>query len=292
MYNNIVAQQKQRRVNGRATRKASGNARARGANKLKNLDKYYTKASAVQTCLSALRGRLQSFDLVVEPAAGAGAFADAIQHKNKIAIDISPDAPGIKRADWFSYSLPQNAARAAVVGNPPFGKANVLSREFLLRAFSFPNVRMVAFVLPDVYNKHTQQRILPAGWRISNIVPLGESPFTLGGGDFHIPCSFFVFEKTKGRDLRFDPAKHKEAVDFRWGAKNDFDLFMFGAAPRKVTEHPTPNNRGHFLKAKISVKELARRIQSVDWRGNSCASGGVFWLTKSEVVAQYNAHYG
>lgn len=263
---------------------------------LRALDKYYTKASAVQTCLGAIAGKLQTCDLVVDPSAGDGAFADAICHNNKLAMDISPGGCGktpILRADWLAYSLPQKARRAAVVGNPPFGRGNKLSRAFLRRAFSFANVRMVAFVLPNVYNKHTQQRIVPKEWRISGIVPLGENPFTLGGRDFHLPCSFFVFEKGgAGCDLRFDPARHCESTDFCWGTKADFDLFVFGAAPRKITTTPVANNRGHYLKAKIAVPELARRIRAVNWRGNSSASGGVYWLTKSEFVCEYNARHG
>ena len=153
-------------------------------------------------------------------------------------------------------------------------------------------LRGLLLSLPNVYNKHTRQRVVPPGWRISDIVHLGENAFTLGGRDFHIPSSFFVFEKGKGKDLRFDPAKHTQTKDFMWGTKDEFDLFMFGAAPKKVITNPTSNNRGYYLKAKIAVPKLARRIQSLNWRGNACASGGVFWLTKSEVIAQYNARYG
>ena len=259
---------------------------------LKEMDKYYTKPNAVRTCLSAINGQWNSFDLVIEPSAGDGAFLREIPHGNKIGIDIDPGAPGIIQADWLSYSPPRGYKKIAVVGNPPFGRSSAMSAAFIRYALSFPRVRMIAFVLPNVYNKHTRQKILPAGWRISKIIPLGKNPFTRDGADFHISSSFFVFEKSQGKDFRFNPDDHREAVDFSWGSRNDFDLFMFGAAPRKLTQAPTANNRGYYLKAKIPIDDLIQKIRAVDWRGNSCASGGVFWLTKSEVVAQYNARYG
>ena len=256
------------------------------------LDKYYTKAAVVRQCLEIINDELMTTDLIIEPAAGNGAFLTALPGANKIGLDVAPEGPNIKQMDWFSYSVPANYSKVAVVGNPPFGVNNQLSQRFIQHALQFPNVQTIAFILPQIYKKHTRQRILPAHWRIQAIHDLPPEAFVYEGQSRHIPCAFFVFSQSAGPDLRFDPAQHTEAVDFRWADKSNYDFFMFGAAPKKLIYRVQRNNRGYYLQAKIPKEELRRRIQRMAWVGNSSAAGGVYWLTKPEIVCQYNQQYG
>ena len=76
-----------------------------------------------------------------------------------------------------------------------------------------------------------------------------------------------------------------------FGTAKDFDVYVFGASPKRVITDPKSNNRGHYLKAKVPVAMLIERIRGVDWKGNSCAKGGVYWLTKHEFVEQYEKQY-
>ena len=255
------------------------------------LDKYYTRKEAVLFCLKKLN--LKKYDFIIEPSAGNGAFYNEIKYDNKIGLDSSPENLEIKKQNWFQYKIEQCYKNVLIVGNPPFGIRNILSDRFIEHAFSFENVKTVAFILPNVYNKHTRQKIIPKNWRIKNIYPLQKNSFIFEGQIKHIPCSFFVFDKSAGIDLRFNPEKHQETKDFTFGTKNDFDIFVFGASPHKIITNPTENNRGYFLKSKISVKQLIKNIKGIKWKGNSSASGGVFWLTKPEFCFEYSkAIYG
>ena len=259
--------------------------------KRKLLDKYYTKQDVVAKCLKTLRCLNYHYDLVIEPSAGAGAFYHAINHKNKIGMDLEPEHQDLLKANWLDYRVDPRCQSVLVIGNPPFGRYHRLSVQFIIHALCFHNVQTIAFVLPNVYKKHTRQKILPRDWRIVSIVDLGSNAFTLGGQDYHIPSSFFIFDKSFGEDLRADPFKYQETPDFAFGNKDDYDLFVFGASPRHITYHPQPNNRGYFLKARIPTDALIKKIRSVNWQGNSCASGGVYWLTKSEFLEQYISHH-
>ena len=257
-------------------------------NKSKNyngLDKYYTKQKTVQFCISKLN--FQKYDFVIEPSAGNGAFYEEIKHNNKIGLDISPENLNIIKADWLQYKINSFYKKILVVGNPPFGINNILSSKFLKHSFSFENIQTIAFILPNVYNKHTRQKIIPKNWRIKNIYPLPKSSFLFEGKTKHIPCSFFIFDKSKGKDLRFDASQYQKTKDFTFGTKEDFDIFVFGSSPKKIIKKPTENNRGYFLKSKIPVQKLIKNIKSINWHGNSCANGGVFWLTKAEFCYQY-----
>lgn len=255
------------------------------------LDKYYTKKEVVAKCLSRLS--LSNYDFVIEPSAGDGAFFDLIQHPNKVALDIAPEHKDIQKQDWLTYFIDGSYKSVLVVGNPPFGRYHALSKRFIQHALCFPNVQTVAFILPDVYKKHTRQRIIPSYWRIKDILSIGRDSFTLAGADYHVPSSFFVLDKSKGKDLRASCLNHiDETEDFRFSTPQDYDIFVFGASPKKIIRKAEANNRGYFLKSKIEIDALVEKIKSVDWKGNSCANGGVFWLTKTEFLSQYLSYHG
>ena len=251
------------------------------------LDKFYTKQKVVKRCLDEVNKMPHIYDCVIEPAAGDGAFYKNIKHDTKIGIDIDPQHDEIIKEDWLNYKINEMYKRVLVVGNPPFGQYQKLSSKFITHALSFRNVQTIAFVLPNVYRKHTRQKILPNNWRIVSITELEGNCFTLEGEDYHVPASFFIFDKSGGKDLRVNPKAYTEANDFKFSDKYNFDIFVFGSSPRKITKTPTPNNRGYFLKSKIPVEDLIAKIKAVDWNGNSCANGGVYWLTKHEFLEQY-----
>ena len=257
----------------------------------KGLDKYYTKKEIVFFCLDKLN--LKDYDLIIEPSAGNGAFYNEIKHNHKIGLDIEPENLYIMKQDFLKYKIDVCYKSVLIIGNPPFGINNILSTQFLKHSFSFENTKTIAFILPNVYNKHTKQKIIPKTWRIKNIYSLSKDSFIFENKTKHIPCSFFIFDKSKGNDLRFEPEKYQNTKDFTFGTNNDFDIFVFGASPTKISINPTENNRGYFLKSKIPVEQLVKNIKSIKWKGNSCANGGVFWLTKPEFCYEYSkAIYG
>lgn len=253
----------------------------------KALDKYYTKKSIVKLCLKKLSEIERDFDFVIEPSAGNGAFYNEISHFNKIGIDIFPQHNDIIQSNWFEYKVNPKYQDVLVVGNPPYGQYHKLSAAFITHAMSFDSVKTIAFVLPNVYRKHTRQRILPREWRIVSITELGRNGFILEGKEYHVPTSFFVFDKSQGSDLRVDPYLYNNTSDFEFSTKNDFDIFVFGASPKRVITNPTKDNRGYYLKSNIPIFELIKKIKDIDWTGYSCANGGVYWLTKYEFLEQY-----
>ena len=254
------------------------------------LDKYYTNKNTVEKCLSRLLTQVESYDYIIEPSAGNGAFLKKIKHNNKIGIDIQPEDRIIIKYDWLKFKIDSQYKKVLIIGNPPFGKNHSLSDAFLKHAFSFSNVCTVAFVLPNTYNKYNRQKIIPVNWRIKHILDLGKNCFTFNGETRHSPCSFFILDKSKGKDLKVNPKKIK-TDDFIFSELPNSDFFIFGAAPHKVIKKPLANNRGYFIKSFINKKELIHRFQTMKWKGNSCANGGVAWFTKLEIVQQYNNTY-
>lgn len=251
------------------------------------LDKFYTKESVAIECLKKLD--LSEYDMVIEPSAGSGAFFNNIEHKNKIGLDLLPESPLISKQDWFEYEIDQKFENALVIGNPPFGKRNKLSGEFIKHACSFNNVKTIAFILPNVYNKHTLQKHFSKDFRLKKVVDLGDNAFEIDGEEYHVPCSFYIFDKSEGECLRFRAEDWTESKDWTFGDCKDYSFYVMGAAPKRLKMKPHKNNRGYYIKVKdgIEVSGVRRKFRHNLWNGNSSANGGVAWLTKPELVYQY-----
>lgn len=257
-----------------------------------DLDKFYTNPEIAKELVKEID--LSEYDLIVEPSAGNGAFFYSVDSKenNIVGVDISPEAEGIIEKDWFEYVVSSEYKNVLILGNPPFGKRNKLSKDFIKHALSFENVKTIAFVLPNVFKKHTNQKVFPKCWRLAKEIDMPRDSFLLEGEAYHVPCSFFIWTSFEGEvDLRFDIDKYQSHPDFDFVKEDDFDFFLMGASPKvmKSAEEISPNNRGYYIKANIPVEELKQNILSIDWskHGNSSANGGVSWYSKPEFVKVY-----
>lgn len=122
------------------------------------LDAYYTPDALAFFLVDLLP--IHGNDLVLEPSAGGGAFVKALLHKTNqvVAIDLNPDAPGLKMVGSavcdFLDVLPPNAPDW-IIGNPPYFNAsehvehalNCTDRHvgFLLRLAFLESKRRAAF---------------------------------------------------------------------------------------------------------------------------------------------------
>ena len=259
-----------------------------------NLDKLYTKQSVATFCVSQLD--LSKFDLIIEPAVGAGAFVSAIPDSYRgvvLSYDIEPEFNGAVTQDWFDFDYRTIATykNVLVLGNPPFGVRNKLSLDFILKAYTLPNLHTIAFILPNVYNKHTLQSKIPKDLKLISVTPLETNSFEYQGDPYKIPTSFYVFSKEGELDLRFNSTLYTETDDFVYANSADYDFFVMGAAPHVVKDKPSSTNRGYYIKVKPGkrVSEIIEIFQKINWKefGNSSASGGVSWFSKPELIKAY-----
>lgn len=255
-----------------------------------DLDKFYTKDIIAIKLLQYIN--FNKYDLIIEPSAGGGAFSRNIKHKNLLALDLLPESDEIIKQDWFDYSIESNFNNVLIIGNPPFGNRNDLSKLFIEHALKFDNVKTIAFVLPNVFKKHTNQKIIPKGWRLAKIVDLPRDSFTLNGVDYNVPCSFFVWTKEPGiNDYSFDIEKYRSHPDFDFVKKDEADFFTMGASPKviKKPEEVESTNRGYYIKSNIPLEILIDNFKNIDWtlNGNSSANGGVSWYSMPELIKIY-----
>ena len=134
------------------------------ANKRKTgKEQYYTNKKTVEYCLDLL-SELIDFEedqMFLEPAGGTGEFIDGMIRRgacasNIISYDIEPKHPKVKKGDFLLVDdLPSNLI---TISNPPFGRANSLSKKFFNHASK--NSKMVCFLIPKSWRKWSVQNSL------------------------------------------------------------------------------------------------------------------------------------
>ena len=251
-------------------------------------DKFYTDENIARFCINFI-DNLSFYDKVIEPSAGNGAFSKYIAHNNIESYDIAPENDSIKQMDWFDFN--KDLTNCLIIGNPPFGERNRLSKMFIEHCIKL-NAHTIAFILPNVYHKHTLQAIFTKEYRLQKFVELPKNSFTLNGEVYHVPCTFFVWTKFECEDLRFDISKFK-TDDFEFIKKDEAtgdDFFILGASPNTTKEinDVSKNNRGYYIKPKLKSKtELLSVFSEIKFKGLSSVNGGVAWRTKPEIIKDY-----
>lgn len=262
-----------------------------------NNDKFYTNEKVVDNLLNKLN--FSKYDLIIEPSAGNGSFSNKISLKtnNLISLDILPENDNIVQQDWFEYEIDESKKKVMVIGNPPFGINNKLSLSFIKKSLSFDNVVTIAFVLPNVFNKHTKQNVFPKNWKLSRVDELPYNSFLLNGKPYHVPCSFYIWTKENViTDLRFDYKKYITHPDFYIikdkKSFKDSDFYIMGTNPANIKNinDVKSNNRGYYIKSNIDIEELKYNFKNIKWQevGNSSASGGVSWFSQPELIYIYD----
>lgn len=250
-------------------------------------DKYYTKVEVAEQCIKVLLEHTNDCNVFIEPSAGNGSF---VRSFTTHAYDLHPERSDIETLDWLDNDRSWSGS-ICVYGNPPFGKRNNLSKAFIKKSCEFAKV--IAFVLPSVYNKYTLQKVFPADWSLVENFPLSDDSFTEFGKDYKIPSIFQVWVKDfDGVNLRVVGRNNFSNSHFSI-VKEPSELFVMGAAPRtvKYPEQVLDNNRGYWIKCHIPQEIVKDNFERANWVGWSSASGGVAWLTKSEILDNYERNY-
>ncbi len=69
-----------------------------------------------------------------------------------------------------------------------------------------------------------------------------------------------------------------------------------GASPKTLKQpwEVSKNNRGYYIKSAIDVDLLKNTLISIPWDeiGNATAGGGVYWISKPELIKAYSDYKG
>ena len=122
---------------------------------------YYTNDDIVTRCLDCYRPFMRESDVLIEPAAGDGAFLKGLKkaglNNQILAYDIDPRCSGVKKGDFLTTKLTTTDPLCAIT-NPPFGRANSLSVKFFNHLA--PHCRLIGFIVPVSWRKWSIQNRL------------------------------------------------------------------------------------------------------------------------------------
>ena len=252
------------------------------------LDKFYTKDEVAKECIS-LVPNISSYDLIIEPSAGSGAFSRQIKC---LAFDIAPECKGIIQQNWLD-TLPFKDESILVIGNPPFGNRGSLAKDFIKHSQKI-GAETIAFILPDTFSKASNQSysLFPKEWKLITEHKLDKekSFFITKKGFYKVPCSFFIWTK---RDNNVDLRKKKLpfSKDFcflpREDKTADFSINGNSGKIREISEITNPKAE-HYIKAKEKTKEeLITIFSALRYDFKSSINGGNAWIGQQEILQAY-----
>lgn len=258
-------------------------------NKKSQLDKFYTKTELAQELVNTLP---QTFDLWLEPSAGAGAFLKALPQP-RVGLDLEPDDSEIVQTDFFDWTPPTETS-IAVVGNPPFGYQSRLAIEFFNQSASFAS--LIAFIVPRTFRKTSIQNRLSLDWTLDHERILPENSFICLNDDgtmydYSVPCVWQVW--TPGKRQRISlKTTHR---DWQWcdATQAQYAMRRVGGLAGRVYcsdwEHYSTQSHYYFN----ATPEVAQRLTDLyaSFQSISKDTAGNPSIGKGEVVLAYSKVY-
>ena len=258
------------------------------------LDKFYTKPDVAQECIKHIP-HIGVYDLIIEPSAGSGNFA--YQLEGCLAYDIAPEGEGIIKKDYFTLTNEELPAhnKMLVVGNPPFGSRSSLAKDFIKHSIDL-GATTIAFILPNTFNKLTNQKVFPDNWRLEVYYALEGTNFTADGEDYYVPCSFYVWTREPGiinlRDYAVDNVPEFSFCP-RGSTEAHFALNGNNGKVRDLTQITNPKAE-HYIKVNegYDISVIRERLAGLTFNFNSSVNGNNAWLGQQDILKAYrNAYY-
>lgn len=242
-------------------------------------DKFYTRHAVARRAVNLIPD-LDTYPLIVEPSAGAGAFLDALPQA--VGLDIEPDDDRIMRTDWLTHEMDGHGG--LLVGNPPFGRRSSLAKAFIRRG-DVLGFETIAFILPDTFRKMTAQSVFGADWRLIVEEALDDDTFEHPDGPVRIPCVFQVWTKRPGAlNLRKRKAEQPAAYTFLGRADASADICLNGNSGKVRSPNEITNEKAeHYIRLNGDKAAVLERLRTLPLRFSSSVSGGVAWVSKNEI---------
>lgn len=131
----------------------------------------------------------------VEPSAGDGSFIDACENRGVsiIGYDLDPQREDIIQSDFLNFDDSLDLGGKIVIGNPPYGKRNKLTIDFINRAFGLGAEKIAFLVMSSMMNVSYLKKIN----RMIDLVKFIDTDFFVGAKREIVGFEFalIVFDK-------------------------------------------------------------------------------------------------
>ena len=231
------------------------------------LDKYYTPIEVANRCWDKIKEVIgfENITQIIEPSVGNGAFCH-YSIKPNMMIDIKPEIEGAIQADFLTYNIEYKKG-TLVIGNPPYGKRNNLSRSFFNKSCEIADY--IGFILPITQFNNTDSL-----YKFDLIY--SEDLGTKDYSEQKLHCCFNIYKRPK--TLNKKPCVKIQGINiYRYDIKEydcikDYDLRMCywgnGSVGKILNE-----NEHYSAEYKIKIDndnpqkdDIIRIIKETDWK--------------------------
>jgi predicted RNA methylase len=263
--------------------------------KRNTVDKYYTKDTIVELCLSFVKKYIQinKDELIIEPSSGNGSFIKGIKSitDNFIFYDIEPEHEEIIKQDYllFDYNeLKHKYDNIHIIGNPPFGRQSSLAIKFIKKSCEFCNT--ISFILPKSFKKDSLKKTFPLNFHLMFEMDLPDKSFLVDGIEHNVPCVFQIWKKQDTDRVIVEKLK---PLNFMFVEKNESPDISFrrvgvyaGKIDLKIEEKSVQSH--YFIKFTNgkSIHDNITQLAEITYDFNNTV--GPKSISKQELIHKFN----
>ena len=257
------------------------------------IDKFYTKQSAVDQCMTAIKehANIADGDVVIEPSAGSGAFISAIRQLSKEYrfFDIEPEHPDIVKQDFLTFDYKQFENKAIhIIGNPPFGRQSSIAIRFIKYCCKF--AESISFILPKSFKKDSMQKHFDSRFHLIHEANLEDNAFLVNGAEYDVPCVFQIWIK---KDVDRPKIAKEAPQGFQFVKKNENPDISFRRVGvnagniMKATDDKSEQSH-YFIKfdKPDPVDDIMRQLEKINFGFDNTV--GPKSISKQELIKEFN----
>ena len=263
--------------------------------KRNTIDKYYTKITAVESCLELLKKYIviNNNDIIIEPSAGNGSFINNIKElsKNYIFYDIEPENSEIIKQNFLELDSEnfKQYDNIHIIGNPPFGRQSTLAIKFIKKSCEFSN--SVSFILPKSFKKESSKKHFPLNFHLLIEYDLPFNSFIVDETEYDVPCVFQIWQK---KDINREKLEILYPINFKFMKKNDnpdLSVRRVGVNAGNVSQIiDDKSEESHyfikFIEKKIS-DDIISKLNSITFECCNFTVGPKS-ISKQELIKEFN----
>ena len=254
-----------------------------------NLDKFYTKEEVAKQCISMV-DNINDYSYIVEPSAGCGNFSKQL---NCIAYDILPEGDNIIQQDYLLLKdkFPKHTL---VIGNPPFGLRSSLAKKFIAHSIDL-GAETIAFILPDTFDKLSNQTVFPDNWRLILKHKLEGTNFILDNQDYYVPCSFYIWTRQSGEvNLREQKLEYTDLFTFlpRGDQRADFAINGNNGKVKDIKDITNPKGEHYiYVNDRTKILKVREFFTNAVYDFKSSVNGNNAWLGQQDILKYFYYNY-
>ena len=249
-----------------------------GKKKDYGLDQFYTNLDIAKQCIDSID--ITKYDVVVEPSAGAGAFYNQINHKNKIGVDLEPKCDGVIKQDFLEWDLNEfPMPKVLTIGNPPFGRQGSLAQKFIKHASVYSNT--IAFILPRGFKKRSVYDKVPLNFWNVNEIDIPKNSFSFNGEPYDVPCVWIEYQK---QDKLRTKEKKLTPITFEFTKQKDANVSIrrVGVNAGRTFSHTEVSTPSHYFVKVDNVDEFVNRVNKIKFSDGDTT--GPRSISKNELI--------